>query len=135
MKGSYILLIELNSDSEIEVGGEEKHLDKGFYTYFGSAFGPGGLKRIDRHKEVSKGKRDVRHWHIDYLSGLEDSNIIEAIKFPEKDLECELAQEAGQKVENFGSTDCSCRSHLGYFPDRDTADKFIESLRSDYLDS
>lgn len=135
MKGSYVLLIELDKASEIEVSGEKKDLKKGFYTYFGSAFGPGGLKRIERHREVSKGERDTRHWHIDYLSGLKDSHIVEAIKFPEKDLECELAEKAGEKVENFGSTDCSCSSHLGYFPDREEADMFIEGLKKEYLDS
>lgn len=133
MKGSYILLIELDEASDVEVGGEVKHLEKGFYTYFGSAFGPGGLKRIQRHREVSEEERDVRHWHIDYLSGLENSKIVEAVRFPEKDIECELASEAEDKIEAFGSTDCGCGSHLGYFEERQGAEIFLEGVRQEFL--
>lgn len=134
-KGSYILLIELDEDTEIELGTGPKLLEKGFYTYFGSAFGPGGLKRIDRHKEVSSGEREVRHWHIDYLTGLESSELVEAVKFPEKDIECDLSSEADRKVEDFGSTDCSCFSHLAYFTEEESAEAFIGELKAEYLDS
>ncbi|MFB6174783.1 MAG: DUF123 domain-containing protein [Candidatus Nanohalobium sp.] len=135
MKGSYTLLIELEEDTKIELGTGPKHLEKGFYIYFGSAFGTGGLKRVQRHREVSSGKRDVKHWHIDYLTGLESSELLEALKFPEKDIECDLAGEADEKVEAFGSTDCSCNSHLAFFPDRETAEAFLDRLRSEYVDS
>ena len=133
MKGSYILLIELEKDTQIEIGTGEKQLEKGLYTYFGSAFGPGGLKRIERHKEVSKGERDVKHWHIDYISGLESSKIVETVRFPEKDIECELAQQAGEKVDGFGSTDCNCNSHLAYFVDREGAEAFITDMKEKFL--
>ena len=133
MKGSYILLIELEEETEIEIGTGKKRLEKGFYTYFGSAFGPGGLKRIERHREVSKGERDVKHWHIDYLSGLETSEFIEAVRFPEKDIECDLSSEAEKKIEGFGSTDCGCKSHLGYFEEEDAAERFLEEMRQSFL--
>ncbi|MFB6115543.1 MAG: DUF123 domain-containing protein [Candidatus Nanohalobium sp.] len=131
-KGSYILLVELEEDFRIEIGGDEKLLKKGFYTYFGSAFGPGGLKRIKRHREVSKGEREVRHWHIDYLTGLEVSEIIESVKFPQQDIECELASEAENYVENFGSTDCSCGSHLSYFNSRQEAEAFLDRMEEKF---
>lgn len=133
MKGSYILLIELEEETEIEIGTGKKHLEKGLYTYFGSAFGPGGLKRIERHREVSKGERDVKHWHIDYLSGLESSELIEEVRFPEKDIECDLSSEAEKKVEGFGSTDCGCRSHLAFFEDREVAEAFIDDMKYKFL--
>lgn len=133
MKGSYILLIELEEDTEIEIGTGKKQLEKGFYTYFGSAFGPGGLKRIQRHREVSNGERDVRHWHIDYISGLENSKIIEAVKFPEKDIECKLASESEDTVEAFGCTDCKCSSHLGYFSKKDEAEAFLDDVKTKFL--
>jgi Uri superfamily endonuclease len=134
-KGSYALLVRLEEDTKIELGTGTKLLEKGFYIYFGSAFGTGGLRRIQRHREVAEGERDVKYWHIDYLTCLEYSELLEAVKFPEKDIECELAKEAEETVESFGSTDCSCRSHLAYFPQREDADAFIEDLRSEYVDS
>jgi endonuclease-3 len=133
MKGSYILLIELEKDTQIEVGTGKKSLKKGLYIYFGSAFGPGGLKRIERHREVSNRERDVQHWHIDYLSGLEASELVEAVRFPEKDIECELASEAEETVEGFGSTDCDCGSHLAYFSERTEAEAFLERMREEFL--
>lgn len=133
MKGSYILLIELEEKTEIELGTGKKELDKGLYTYFGSAFGPGGLKRIQRHREVSKSQRDVRHWHIDYLSGLEASELVEAVRFPEKDIECDLSSEAEEKIDGFGSTDCGCDSHLAYFPGKEDAEAFIEGMKEKFL--
>lgn len=133
MKGSYILLIELEKDTQIEIGTGKKNLEKGLYTYFGSAFGPGGLKRIERHREVSRGERSVRHWHIDYLTGLENSKILEAVKFPERDIECDLAEEAGEKVEAFGSTDCRCGSHLAYFREEQEVEAFIDEMKERFL--
>lgn len=133
MKGSYILLIELEEDTQIKIGTGKKDLKQGFYTYFGSAFGPGGLKRIQRHRKVSSGQRDVKHWHIDYLSGLENSKMLEAVKFPEKDIECDLASESGGKIEGFGSTDCKCSSHLAYFRDKETVEVFIEDMKEKFL--
>lgn len=131
-KGSYALLISLGEEKNIELSTGIKQLKKGFYVYFGSAFGPGGLKRIERHREVSKGKRDVKHWHIDYLTRLESSEIIDTVKFPGEDIECDMASRADKRVEGFGSTDCGCGSHLAYFSDKKLARTFIEELRAAY---
>ena len=63
MKGSYILLINLENDKSIQIGKLGNiFFNKGFYTYIGSA--QNGLKqRINRHLRSDK----KYHWHIDYL--------------------------------------------------------------------
>lgn len=59
-------------------------------------------------------------WHIDYLS--RHGQIVHIHKFPgKKDQECELSRRIGDKkdaavpVKGFGSSDCSCISHLYLF--------------------
>ncbi len=70
MGGTYTLLIALAKPATIAVGAlGECEFSAGRYAYTGSAFGPGGFSRVDRHREVASGDRDVRHWHIDYLLG------------------------------------------------------------------
>ncbi|PSH01052.1 MAG: DUF123 domain-containing protein [Nanohaloarchaea archaeon SW_7_46_7] len=134
-KGSYILLIELEEKETVKIGPGNRELEKGFYTYFGTAFGPGGLKRVERHSKQATGEKNVKHWHIDYLTTLEKSRMIKAVKFPEKDLECELASQAENTVEAFGSTDCECGSHLAYFHGKEEAEAFLKKMKAEYLDS
>jgi Uri superfamily endonuclease len=62
--GTYVLLLRNNRMKRIRIGKLGVLLfGKGFYAYFGSMFGPGGLVPIRRHQR----KRKVKHWHIDYL--------------------------------------------------------------------
>lgn len=119
-KGTYILLIKLNKDSNIKIGALGNiEFKKGYYTYIGSAFGPGGFKRIERHKNVSNGGNKNIRWHIDYLNSHPDTEVVEIKKFPEKKIECKLAEELkGKSIAKFGSSDCKCGSHLKYFKDK-----------------
>ncbi|MFB6226180.1 MAG: DUF123 domain-containing protein [Candidatus Paceibacteria bacterium] len=119
-KGTYILIIQLNQDCNIEVGSlEELHLHEGYYCYIGSAFSPGGLKRVQRHKQVSSGENENIQWHIDYLNSHNKAEIIKVEKFIEQKIECELANKLeGEDIDGFGSSDCSCRSHLQYFENK-----------------
>jgi len=117
LKGSYTLLVELSEKKEIEVGslGSIK-FSKGFYAYNGSAFGPGGLKRVDRHREKSS-EGGNPHWHVDYLLVSENTEIVEVFKEEGSDHECSLSQKMRQEfvsVDGFGCSDCSCNSHLFY---------------------
>jgi len=112
MKGTYILIIELNSDKKIQIGKFDKiFFKKGFYIYVGSALN--GLdQRIKRHLKKDK----KMHWHIDYL--LKDSEIVKILyrKNNYKE-ECKIAKNFIQKLENiagFGCSDCKCKSHLFY---------------------
>jgi Uri superfamily endonuclease len=112
MKGSYILLIKLNNDQEIEIGKLGKiSFKKGFYLYIGSALN--GLEnRLNRHFKVDK----KTHWHIDYL--LKYGKIIDAFykesSFKE---ECDIVKNFENKllsIPDFGCSDCKCKSHLFY---------------------
>jgi Uri superfamily endonuclease len=109
MKGSYSLIIE--APDFVEAGSLGKiEFNSNYLVYNGSAFGPGGLEaRISRHLADEKSL----HWHIDYL--LEGSDIRKILIFPGQDLECDLSREMDSGVKGFGSSDCSCFSHLHGF--------------------
>ena len=85
-------------------------------------------QRIARHRRMIKKK----HWHIDYLR--EHTGLIAAIPIrTSRDLECllagELATISDWQVPGFGSTDCSCATHLfGMGEDPLHTRSFIDTL-------
>jgi len=86
----------------------------GYYAYIGSALG--GLKgRVGRHLREEKKLR----WHIDYL--LARSRAVDIVTAPSRTRkECAIAGELAkslQSIRGFGSSDCTCHSHLFYSPD------------------
>lgn len=112
--GSYLFLLENKKDKVITIGslGDIK-FKKGFYCYVGSAK-QGLSKRVKRHKA----KRKNHHWHIDYFRqecGVAGSWPIRI----QKNIECSVAKDMNSvsdgSIENFGSSDCCCSSHLFYF--------------------
>jgi Uri superfamily endonuclease len=112
MKGSYVLLIELNQDINVKIGSLGNiFFKKGFYCYVGSAFNS-LEQRIQRH--VRKDKKI--HWHIDYF--LNYGKIIDIFyKLSKTKNECNIAQKFNSKIQNilnFGCSDCKCESHLFY---------------------
>ncbi len=114
MGGTYTLVVSLAEPATIEVGAlGERRFSKGWYAYTGSAFGPGGFSRVDRHRDLARGEREVRHWHIDYLLGHPDTTIETVVRTPDRDVECAVARalpDAG--IPGFGASDCDCESHL-----------------------
>jgi Uri superfamily endonuclease len=115
--GIYTLVLRLDEAKDIEVGALGTiHFEKGYFAYTGSARGPGGLKRVDRHKEVMSGVNVCRKWHIDYL--LPHTSLVDVVvTHTSADLECQIAAKIGSQlpaVPKFGSTDCRCLSHLHY---------------------
>ena len=113
--GTYILLLRLAEDAEINIGRSNNGktlFTAGHYGYVGSALGPGGLgARLKRHASTSVRK----HWHIDYL--LERATLLGAQVFAGRErLECRLAGRlkalATSCVAGFGASDCSCDGHL-----------------------
>lgn len=111
MRGVYSLILEVRG--EVEVGALGGHHFDGMYVYVGSALGPGGLKRVDRHVSVKDG--GVRRWHVDHI--LHEGSVVSALAtVTGRQLECEVAGSLGERlsvaVEGFGCSDCSCRSHL-----------------------
>lgn len=123
MKGSYILVVYLACDKHILIGALGQVLFmKGFFFYVGSAMGEYGAttleNRVKRHLLPPEKKKP--HWHIDFF--LEDpATIITRLYLVPSliRLECILAKEldsfADSYIENFGSSDCVCKSHLFYF--------------------
>lgn len=116
MKGTYCLLIELKKDSKIKIGEKLGYINfnKAYYIYVGS--GMSSLEsRIKRHLSSSKKK----HWHIDYLLLNKNTKINEVLfNISNSKIECEIANflnSKGDNILNFGSSDCSCNSHLIYF--------------------
>lgn len=113
--GTYVLHIDLTTPATIEFGAAGTvDLDSGRYAYVGSAFGPGGLSRVDRHRELAIGERDARHWHVDYLLGHPESAIVDVQTWPGLDAECDIAAELGRagRVLPLGASDCDCEGHL-----------------------
>jgi sugar fermentation stimulation protein A len=127
-RGVYLLIIYLPQDKKIKIGNlEEIYFKEGYYVYIGSAK-RGLSKRIERHKRKSK----KLHWHIDYFLQkakiLNDIPIITNFK-----RECFLVEKILQISDNFiqkfGSSDCSCISHLFYFKYNPlTNENFIDTI-------
>jgi len=125
MRGSYVLVTELKKNSKIRIGKlGEIDFSKGYYCYVGSALGRSvNLEnRIGRHKRLNKEKSGKLHWHIDYF--LVNSNVeivqINKISGVQK-IECKISQViqkvAKDSIQNFGCSDCKCKSHFHYFDD------------------
>jgi len=112
VKGVYILIISVAEDIRINVGSlGEVFFEKGSYAYVGSA--QNSLeKRIERHQRKAKRK----FWHIDYLLDNRSANVVDVLyKAAEKSEECKIAGKLSERVApivDFGSSDCSCVSHL-----------------------
>ncbi len=126
MKGSYILLISVDSIRHITVGRRGTiEFKPGFYVYTGSALN--NLEsRIERHYRTEK----KVFWHIDYL--LEHAVIIKDFRIESPvSLECAIAQILSQRMESipgFGCSDCSCSSHLFYHKNENLMKKYLEDV-------
>ncbi len=116
--GTYVLIMRLPHPATVRVGRLGSFsFPAGWYTYAGSACGPGGLRaRIARHLRWPK----PRHWHVDYLRDrarpAEAWYTIGAGK-----RECAWARAlcrlpgASTPVPGFGASDCRCATHLVHF--------------------
>jgi Uri superfamily endonuclease len=114
-KGTYCLVMKLDEDRDIEIGKRPAvNFPAGFYCYVGSAMNS-LEKRICRH--MSQEKR--LHWHIDWF--LEHARIVDVKRIEsQKRMECGLSHDISKlsdetPMKGFGSSDCSCRTHLHYF--------------------
>ena len=110
--GIYILKIKLDHPTTLTYGkNHTSHFPKGYYYYVGSALNNLDA-RITRHLSQEK----KIHWHIDYL--LKQATIENIYyKITTEKEECAIAQTLAKKLDNiphFGSTDCTCKSHLYY---------------------
>jgi Uri superfamily endonuclease len=116
-KGVYCLVL-FHGACTIRVGAlGDLELSRGWHVYTGSAQGPGGLKRVQRHISLTASPRQTKHWHIDYLLGDPGVTLHSALcARTRRPVECELAKAiGGVPVPGFGCSDCHCNSHLSYF--------------------
>jgi len=116
-KGSYLIILEIPNVIQIDVGSlGSLSFKAGWYVYSGSAM-KNLSQRIARHLRY---KRKQHHWHLDYLTA-HAGKIVGLPIASYENLECELADALkkirGEPVPRFGSSDCSCGSHLFYFPE------------------
>jgi sugar fermentation stimulation protein A len=104
--------VALDHDITITVGKLGQILFRaGTYAYCGSAMA-GYRTRLGRHFSLDKKLR----WHIDYL--LQEAEPVGAFLLPGGEgVECSLGRllsslSGSEPIDGFGSSDCSCRSHL-----------------------
>jgi sugar fermentation stimulation protein A len=114
-RGSYILLIEIPRGVNVKVGAlGPLTFPQGFYAYCGSAMS-GLAARINRHLRREKKVR----WHVDYLVAKGRIREVMCAVANER-LECRLAEDlcnAFNTYPGFGSSDCTCPSHLFFSQD------------------
>jgi len=128
--GTYTLLIELPAPRSVTFGAAgERALDAGWYAYTGTAFGPGGLARVDRHARVAAGENDARHWHVDHLLGARETTLVAAFETPGVDRECAVTDRLpAERVAGVGATDCDCPAHLAYAPEREPLERALRTV-------
>jgi Uri superfamily endonuclease len=126
--GTYTLLIAVPEEITVSVGAlGEYTFAAGWYVYVGSALGPGGFARVDRHRELAAGERDARHWHVDYLLGHPGTRLDDVVTTAGVDGECAVSTAIeGESVPDFGCSDCDCGSHLWYAPSRERLRETVE---------
>lgn len=115
-KGIYCLLFQ-NPDVSLAIGRiGEVHFPKGWHGYIGSALGPGGFTRVQRHCALQRSRDRDPIWHVDYLLLDTRFHLTYALCASTGDrLECSLARLLCRgSGTGFGSSDCSCPSHLFY---------------------
>ena len=114
--GIYLLEIYLENKSEISVGKMGKYIfPTGYYYYIGSA----QLRLHSRLKRHIRKDKKLR-WHIDFL--IDKARLVDFFTWNAgRDKECMLSSfleeylQGDIIVPGFGSSDCSCISHLYYF--------------------
>jgi endonuclease-3 len=145
-RGTYTLLVELDAPTTVSFGAQgARDLPSGWYAYTGTAFGPGGFSRVERHRRVARGDNDARHWHVDYLLGHPDARLVDDVRTPGADAECSVARrmcgdgpavdgenpaepiDGIDEVSGVGATDCDCSAHLHGPADRTT---LVATVRS-----
>ena len=127
--GSYMLILHLLEDITISVGSlGHVTFPRGFYIYVGSA-----KKNLTRRMERHLRKRKKVFWHIDYLREHAERCMALPIRSStslEHEVAFALNRIADWSVPGFGSSDCSCDTHLFAMHDNPVhSHKFIDVLQ------
>ena len=113
--GTYTVLLWLPVSCQLVIGRLGcRVFPRGYYTYTGSAK-RGLVARLHRHLHGAT----TRHWHLDYLRP--HVRVLAWAAYPgASQPECQLNQQLARLgqvvVPKFGASDCSCASHLLYYP-------------------
>ncbi len=115
--GTYIVVLWLPAACRLRIGRlGTGDLPRGYYTYTGSAK-RGLTARLHRHLHGAA----TRHWHLDYLR-LHARVLAWHAYADDSRPECQLAQHLASwghvVMPRFGASDCSCPTHLLYYPRR-----------------
>ena len=131
--GTYTILLEFEAETRVTFGAAgSRDLEPGGYAYTGSAFGPGGLSRVERHRRVLDGQNDARHWHVDYILGAQATTWIGAWISSNRQIECEVAGSLpGRHVAGIGASDCRCDSHLRFHRNSDLLRERLETVHDE----
>lgn len=129
LKGTYALVLVLELETAISVGRLGTcTFPSGYYIYLGSALG-GLFPRVRRHIRGS----GRTHWHIDYLRRY--TAVVEVwYRVSDERLECSWQvavmemPSASMPVAGFGSSGCTCRSHLVHFTNMPSLETFGRML-------
>lgn len=130
--GTYVLVLRVPRRARVDIGKLGRfELRPGYYCYVGSGFGPGGvLSRLAHHfRPVAR-----PHWHVDHLR---KAALVEEAWYAHHKRKREHRwaailggmPNASIAVPRFGSSDCSCPSHLLYFRSRPVADRLSRPLQ------
>lgn len=117
-EGIYILLFE-NEECILRIGAlGPLRFAQGWHGYVGSALGPGGFARVQRHITLYHHRDRPPKWHIDYLLLSPRFHFRYAIcASTQERLECSLVQKLRiQGDSGFGASDCRCGTHLFHRP-------------------
>jgi Uri superfamily endonuclease len=133
--GTYALVIQVGADWRGDIGAlKDVTVDRGWYTYVGSAHRPGGLgARVGRHLRPP-GRKNF-HWHIDRVGQFGRIRMLWLCRDPRR-LECDWAQTLARFGEmqprGFGASDCDCAGHLLRFRSRRLLDAGYQALEDLY---
>lgn len=116
-QGAYLLVIRLKESQRISVGNHpEETFKAGVYLYIGR-----DKRNVDARIARHLRKKKKHFWHIDYL--LEKAIIEDVWIRPHFYDECQTVRRIRDLLgdslftsRKFGSSDCSCYSHLVYLP-------------------
>lgn len=130
--GTYVLVLESQRQDTLAIGRTKTLvLQKGFYLYVGSAFGPGGVQaRVGHHMTPSANP----HWHIDYLKqAIPITRIWYAYHRIRREHQwADILQtfpHASIPLKKFGASDCDCEAHLFFFPRLPSVRQFRLTLK------
>ena len=131
--GTYVLILRNELTATVEVGRwGQLEIVPGYFTYVGSALGPGGLlARVSRHCRPGK----KMHWHIDYLRKHAAPVAVwyshAADRLEHRWAACVAEMPGMIAVKGFGASDCRCDSHLFFAAAKPSFARFCEMAGGD----